>query len=524
MCDGDTTISHGGLADYSDTTSKLFPNYYLPVTLSPQQTKMFFVATVNYGLVPGGIESDLFLCQQNPGIDKFRQPLYYCWLLLTCVICGGILILGIFNFAQYFTTHKPEYFFYGCYGLAMFLNIERAAEWSFNLRFISQLWPNYFFTSATLLNVLAGIFYLLFTRYFLDLKTRSVAANRIITVSIYLLLPGAVLLALGVWLKVDGAWLLVFFRILSLLPTFLLLVLTISIYITLRNSLPLLRYYYVGFVLLFAGVSANIYVNNFARHLLTEKFPVIFTVEIGVLLEMILFALGLGYKALLTEKQKIETDLQNLKLQHQNEINLLQVRSRLSRDLHDDIGSTLSSINILSRTTQNNLKQANDEKTKVALDKINERSQRLLDNMSDIIWNINPENDTIEEVMSRMREYATTILEARNIEYTFNFPKEEMNCQLDMQAKNNLYLIFKEAVNNLSKYSGATQASLGLYLTQTDLHLTIADNGIGFNQAEVKHSGGLANMVQRAKEMRGTLSIKSALNSGTTIELIVPRY
>jgi signal transduction histidine kinase len=122
-------------------------------------------------------------------------------------------------------------------------------------------------------------------------------------------------------------------------------------------------------------------------------------------------------------------------------VEMERMRSRLSRDLHDDIGSTLSSINILSRTAQTNLQQTHDEKTKASLDKINERSQRLLDNMRDIIWNINPGNDTIEEVMSRMREYATTILEAKNIEYTFNFPKEKMDCTLTMEVKNNMFLI-----------------------------------------------------------------------------------
>lgn len=522
--DGDSLVKHGGLSDYSDVTSKLFSDYYLPVTLRPQQTKVFFVSAVNYGVVPASIDSELFLCPQNPRIDKLQQPLYYFWLLITSAICGGILILSIFNFAQYFTASKPEYFFYGCYGLAMFFNIERAAEWGFNLRIVSQLFPNYFFTSATLLNVFAGIFYFLFTRFFLDLKSKSVVANRTVTVSICLLLPGAVILAYGIWFEIDGAWLLVCFRTLSLLPTFLLLVLTVSIYATLRNSSPLLLYYYLGFALLFMGVGINIYINNFARHLLSEKFPAIFTVEISVLLEMILFALGLGYKARLTEKQKIEADIQNLKLQHQNEINLLQVRHHLSRDLHDDIGSTLSSINILSRTAQNSLKQANDEKTKAALEKISERSQRLLDNLSDIIWNINPGNDTIEDVMSRMCEYATTILEAKNIECSIDFPKEKVDCQLNMQAKSNLYLIFKEAVNNLSKYSEATQASLSLILTQTDLHLTITDNGIGFNMIEVKRRGGLVNMVQRAEEMKGTITIKSAKETGTTIKLVVPRY
>jgi len=205
-------------------------------------------------------------------------------------------------------------------------------------------------------------------------------------------------------------------------------------------------------------------------------------------------------------------------------IELEKMRSRLSRDLHDDIGSTLSSINILSRTAQTNLKETNDEKTKASLEKINERSQRLLDSMSDIIWNINPGNDTMEEVMSRMREYATSLLEAKNIEYSFNFPKQQMDCRLSMEVKNNLYLIFKEAVNNLSKYSGCTHATLSLVLDEKNIQLTIEDNGIGFNEAELKHRGGLLNMQQRAQEIKGNISIHSVINKGTRIVLTMPGY
>jgi signal transduction histidine kinase len=201
-----------------------------------------------------------------------------------------------------------------------------------------------------------------------------------------------------------------------------------------------------------------------------------------------------------------------------------RMRSRLSRDLHDDIGSTLSSINILSRTAQSNLTQSQDEKTKASLEKINERSQRLLDNMSDIIWNINPGNDTIEEVMSRMREYATTILEAKNIDYTFNFPKEKMDCTLTMEVKNNMYLIFKEAVNNLSKYSGATNATLSLTFDEKNIHLKVEDNGKGFDENEIKHRGGLVNMQHRAEEIKGVIHINSVLEKGTVIELSMPRY
>ena len=200
-----------------------------------------------------------------------------------------------------------------------------------------------------------------------------------------------------------------------------------------------------------------------------------------------------------------------------------QMRNRLSRDLHDDIGSTLSSINMLSRTAQRNLAESGDEKAKASLEKMSERSQRLLDNMSDIIWNIHPGNDTIEELMSRMREYASTILEAKEIPYKFDFPEGRNEMKLSMDLKNNLFLIFKEAVNNIAKYSACKQATLSLRTEDKMIHLRIADDGVGFDIAALDHIGGLRNMKQRAEEMKGVLTIISRRAEGTMITLIVPR-
>ncbi len=204
-------------------------------------------------------------------------------------------------------------------------------------------------------------------------------------------------------------------------------------------------------------------------------------------------------------------------------VEIERMRSRLSRDLHDDIGSTLSSINILSHTAKNNLSNSTDQKTISTLEKINERSQRLLNNMSDIIWNINPEHDNLEEVMSRMREYAGAILEAKGIEYRFNFPKDTNDCKLSMEVKNNIYLIFKEATNNLSKYSRCTKADFSITINDKSIQLQIHDNGIGFRKDQILHNGGLRNMQQRAEEIKGNFKIISNPQEGTKITLELPR-
>ena len=222
---------------------------------------------------------------------------------------------------------------------------------------------------------------------------------------------------------------------------------------------------------------------------------------IGTLVLMVIFGL-LFYQIRL--KRKIEME---------------RMRNRLSRDLHDDIGSTLSSINILSRVAQNTLEKDEKGKALESLEKINERTQRLLLNMSDLVWKMNPGNDSLEEVLSRMREYATALMEAKDIDYELQFPKNTHRITLKMEVKNNLYLIFKEAVNNLAKYSDCQKATLLLVLDNDRLRLEISDNGKGFMEESLSHKGGLINMKMRAEEMKAMLKITSESGKGTEVVL-----
>ncbi|MGB5033084.1 MAG: ATP-binding protein, partial [Saprospiraceae bacterium] len=254
----------------------------------------------------------------------------------------------------------------------------------------------------------------------------------------------------------------------------------------------------------------------------TLSVPPATYLEVGVLCEILCLAFGLGYKSNRIEKLKNETEILNLQLKIENISNIERLRSELSRDLHDDIGSTLSSINILSRTTRNNLQSGNIENVNIALEKINERSQRLLEKMSDIIWNIKPDNDSLVATMSRMREYSTAVLDAQNVHYNFDFPPENDDFSISLKIKSTLYLIFKEAVNNLIKYAHCSHVKLTLKITHQSLYFSIEDNGIGFDIDQITHQGGLLNMQHRAEEVNGTLYISSQLDQGTQIELSIP--
>lgn len=197
------------------------------------------------------------------------------------------------------------------------------------------------------------------------------------------------------------------------------------------------------------------------------------------------------------------------------------IRSKLSRDLHDDIGSTLSSINILSNTAYRHVASNQQEKVSTTLQKISERSQRLLLNMNDIIWNIKPENDSLDEMLSRMRSYASTMFEARNITYNMTSTLDKKSIHLDLQVKSNIYLIFKEAVNNLVKYSETKHVDIYVSIEKNVLQVVVQDFGIGFNIHDLNRKNGLDNMLVRAHEMKATLTIQSYPEQGTKIMLSV---
>jgi len=199
------------------------------------------------------------------------------------------------------------------------------------------------------------------------------------------------------------------------------------------------------------------------------------------------------------------------------QLELEQMRQTISRDLHDDIGSALSSINILSKVAQ----EEKDGNTQNYLQRIGDQSARMMETMSDMVWSINPRNDSIDQVVVRMREFANEIVDSRNIELEFveNVP-EGININSD--KRRNLFLIFKEAINNAAKYSQANQLKISLVKTNHHLHLAVTDNGKGFDEATIKMGNGLRNLRERATEVGGTLRIKSELGKGTEVELQLP--
>jgi len=190
----------------------------------------------------------------------------------------------------------------------------------------------------------------------------------------------------------------------------------------------------------------------------------------------------------------------------QQKLKLERLRSRISADLHDDIGSTLSSISII---TEGALQEKDLSASKLMMKEISENTQLLMDKMDDIIWCVNPQNDSFQNLMLRIKKFSALLFEAKGIDYTISIDKRINNISLPMNQRQHLYLILKEAVNNLAKYSDCTHATISIHYEGNYLTMKVTDNGKGFDTGKQQTGNGLRNMRRRADMLQGELKIES---------------
>jgi signal transduction histidine kinase len=198
-----------------------------------------------------------------------------------------------------------------------------------------------------------------------------------------------------------------------------------------------------------------------------------------------------------------------------------RIRNKVARDLHDDVGSTLSTINILSSMAKTKL-LTDPVKTSEYISKITDNSQQMMEAMDDIVWSIKPDNDNMQRIVARMREYTSSILEPKDIEIDFQIDENIFDLKLNMETRRDVFLIFKEALNNSAKYSHCTKIDISVKFEGNKLIIHIIDNGTGFDIKTADSGNGLGNMSKRAEALHGTIDIISNLGKGTEIILTVP--
>ncbi len=231
-----------------------------------------------------------------------------------------------------------------------------------------------------------------------------------------------------------------------------------------------------------------------------------------------LIALAVLFVSIAITKYFAQLKLKNKLSELRKQAQLDKERLRISREMHDDIGAGLTQIILMSESAKNKSSGSGNKE----LEGIADASRKLVSNMSEIIWSLNPENKTLEQLFAYLREQLNKLLEYSGIEYSIHFPNHTDHILLNNEQRRNLLLVVKEIVHNAVKYSKAKQLYINSSIDEQVLHFEISDNGIGFD-TQMKYSGnGLQNIQARISELHGIMNVESVKEGGTKYVFTIP--
>jgi signal transduction histidine kinase len=441
------------------------------------------------------------------------------FLIVQMLFQGFLLCQLVYVLFQWLMIRRVEYLYYFTYMLLIALYFLSKQESLFGEGLFFTRWPLLKVYFGKTLLILPYYVYFRFVRCFLEIPRDHPALNRwIIRVEHFLLAYAVFDLALIFVTfnrKLQTEIYTVVFAAIFLL--------TIGFMVYMYRHRQTLVFYIISGSLFVAtghilGLTFSYLQNNMHLNL---GVPDIFVFpQAGIVLEVICFTAGLSYKSQRTEMEKIagqEKLIEQLKANEQLQSRMQHIRNKIAQDLHDDIGSTLSSISILSDLAI----RENSGQSIGMMNEIKDSSMLLMERMDDIVWSISPTNDSLENLLIRVRHFATTLFEAKGIDYTIDIQKNISEVKLPMEYRQHIYLILKEAINNLVKYAQASQAFIDVQFDEHHLLLSVRDNGRGFEASGPREGNGLPGMRRRAEMMNARVEVKSAMGAGTAIRLQV---
>lgn len=420
---------------------------------------------------------------------------------VTICLVGIIIFISLFTFIQWALYRLPVFFYYGCFLLACLANLYRY-EMEFALPVTKttaflMTHGDYFIT------YLGHAFYFLFINVFLKLRLRMPRLYRM--TSYTAVFSGSLIFVHFVvyylFNRHDWAHAIYLSRVLLLSVGFF------SLIAIIYKRPPFYIFIFSGGISVAIGALVWMISGFRVDHGLPAIPYATVTFYIGVMLETLFFLSGLGYQFKISEESKRKAQKK-----------LLDERERITRDLHDDVGSTLNSLAVMSDLARRQ-SDALPAGVLQTLDNIQTTARDTVQRISDIVWSVNPNIETLGDLVSRMRNFTYLLFAGTGTRVRFSIPDSLETLPISPDRRWQLYLIFKEAVNNAGKYAGASVLQIEFEKQEDKLRLSISDNGQGFDPAQAKMGNGLRTMQERALTMGGTVKMHSAEGEGTTVDI-----
>ncbi|MEZ4777186.1 MAG: sensor histidine kinase [Bacteroidia bacterium] len=364
-------------------------------------------------------------------------------------------------------------------------------------------------------------FYFLFSDRFLQISRNDATGKKLIRValtSIAFYIPVNFILFLTYQKIASFVWFMSFSMILLVLSIWLIK----RVFFKKDTSARLLI---IGSLFFILGALSNIISSLSLRilgHALIENFSINFFF-FAVPVELLFFSSAIAYKFRQDEIQKTLSSEALVEKMKENELlnaQIQDIRDRIARDLHDDIGATLSSIALYSEVARREGSANNS--IKGILEKISAQAREMVGRMSDVVWAIQPRNEGMNALVRKLDDAVATLLVPAEIGWKMMLSDDIVSVSLTIDQKKNIILIFREAINNIAKHSHAGFVTISIYLSDGYFNLDIADNGKGFDQKTIRQGNGLLSMKKRAEECSGILKIDSVEKQGTTFSFRMP--
>ena len=443
---------------------------------------------------------------------------------VTYIFCGLLLMMIFFSLTNFFQGANREFLYYS--GFAFFLGtmLLTKAMYDLHISKISFFLEGYF---DFILQGLGYIFYLTFMQRFLDTKSKHPFLYKLYISGVSLLIISMLCFTYFHYYSNDYAK---ENLVENATKVLLLAMVIIFLFYSIKNwKDKLMQYLFWGNCCLFifsllsqvAVLRGNLFA-GFPGVLSTS----LFYYEAGLLLVLVFFLAGLNYK---NRRQLIEQTKERETLKAQNQLKEFEKeiavykaqqeeRERISADMHDELGSGMTAIRLMSEIARNKMK----ENTPVEIEKISSSADDILNKMNAIIWSMNSGNDTLDNLIAYIRSWSQEYFENTLITCRIITPSEIPEKEISGNKRRNIFLCVKESLNNVLKHSSAKLVTIKITTNQT-LTIEIADNGIGIDLHNLRRFGnGLKNITHRMETIDGRFNIENRNGNGTVTTLELP--
>jgi len=442
--------------------------------------------------------------------------------LFTYVFCGLLLMMILFSLANFSQGGSKEFLYYAAF--AFFLGLMLFTKQYYYNRSTES---NFFFESYMdfVLQILGISFFMAFMIRFLETKKDFPFLHKLYLGGIIFLVAVTLLYSYIHYSSIDYYWENFLENIIA--KNVLVIMIVVFLVYAVKNwRHKLLRYLFWGnlLYLVFSLLSLLTILGGRKLHLPGILNNSLILYEIGLLIELIFFLMGLTYKnrtqliEQTTERERLKTENERKELEKQ--VAVMQAhqeeRERISADIHDELGSGMTTIRLMSEIAKNKMK----ENIPVEIEKISNSANEVLNKMNAIVWSMNSSNDTLDSLISYIRAYTIEFFDGTQIECKVNMPESIPFHEISGDKRRNIFLCVKESLNNALKHSKASRIKIDIEVNH-NFNIKIADNGVGIEQEKIRRFGnGLKNIERRMKGIGGCYTISN--NNGTETKLELP--